>query len=161
MSCKSCGSSCTKVVDSRKLLNGSRRQRVWCRDCDFRWTVWQGERPKPGRAPHARGVGRGNKPPLTPDDVRLVLTSELPAYQLGRQLGRSKEAIAAIRRGVLHRNTCPEIPRWRGQSGPSCHDCKHWARDRCGMGFPDPGEEGPGFAADCSLFEVSQSMRRD
>lgn len=34
---------------------------------------------------------------------------------------------------------------------PSCTNCTHWD-GKCGMGFPDPLEEGPGFAADCSLY---------
>ena len=42
----------------------------------------------------------------------------------------------------------------------SCHDCQHWRGKSCGMGFPDPVEEGPKFAVDCSLYEPSQSMSR-
>jgi hypothetical protein len=155
MCCVSCESMNTKVIESRVCLNGTRRQRVWCRDCEHRWTVWRGEQPSPGRVPYAQGGNGGNKPALSEDDVRLVLTSELSSRQLGRQLGRSKEAIAAIRRGTIHQNTCPEIPRWKVQrGGPSCQDCQHWVGERCGMGFPDPIEEGPGFAADCSLFVI-------
>lgn len=102
------------------------------------------------------------KPPLTEDEVRLVLTSPLSAVKLARQLGRSKECVAAIRRGVLHANTLPEIPRRQtAVRGPSCHGCAHWSDGSCGMGFPDPIEEGPAFAADCSLYEAStQSMSR-
>jgi hypothetical protein len=35
----------------------------------------------------------------------------------------------------------------------SCYRCKLWNGEECRMGFPDPIEEGPGFARDCSLFE--------
>ena len=38
-------------------------------------------------------------------------------------------------------------------SGPSCHSCQHWHEtQRCDLGLPDPLQEGPQFAADCSLF---------
>jgi hypothetical protein len=36
---------------------------------------------------------------------------------------------------------------------PSCHICAHWQSNECGFKFPDPFEEGPGFAADCDLYE--------
>lgn len=153
MSCGKCSSENTKVIESRVCLNGSRRRRVWCRDCGYRWTVWDGERPQPGRVRHARGGNGGNKPPLSEDDVRLILTSRLTAVEIGRQVGRSPQAITAIRRGLIHKNTAPEIPRWRVAGGMLCTDCQHWCGNHCGMGFPDPIEEGPGFAEDCSLYQ--------
>ena len=33
----------------------------------------------------------------------------------------------------------------------SCLECQHW-QSRCGMGFPDPLEEGPKFANECLVF---------
>jgi hypothetical protein len=160
--CPSCSSSHTRVIETRKLNNGGRRRRHHCHVCFHRWTTWACERPPQGRLPNAR-KGYRTKPPLTEDEVRLVLTSPLSSNKLARELGRSKEAIAAIRRGTLHARTLPDLPRRqamrRPSSGPSCHACEHWRNDRCGMGFPDPLEEGPAFAADCSLYEpVSQSM---
>lgn len=42
---------------------------------------------------------------------------------------------------------------------PSCYACEHWRGCECSFKFPDPHEEGPGFAADCDLYEeVSQSI---
>lgn len=162
--CPSCKSSHTRVIETRALKDGGRRRRHHCHVCEHRWTTWIGELPRHGRRPDAR-PGHRTKPPLTEDDVRLVLTSPLSSVKLARQLGRSKETIAAIRRGVLHANTLPELPRRqpmrRPGDGPSCRNCAHWAGDSCGMGFPDPIEEGPAFAADCSLYEPStQSTRR-
>lgn len=158
LNCPSCESSHTRVIETRPLQDGGRRRRHHCHVCEHRWTTWSGEPPKQGRRPGAK-PGRSNKPPLTEDEVRLVLTSPLSSVKLARQLGRSKEAIAAIRRGDIHANTLPELPRRQVQrrpaDGPSCRGCAHWTGDSCGMGFPDPLEEGPAFAADCSLYEPS------
>lgn len=37
-------------------------------------------------------------------------------------------------------------------SDPSCLNCRHWRGEICGFGFPDPIEEGVGFASDCSQY---------
>lgn len=163
--CPCCSSSHTRVIETRALQDGGRRRRHHCHACEHRWTTWIGEPPKQGRRPGAK-PGHRNKPPLSEDEVRLVLTSPLSAVKLARQLGRSKEAVAAIRRGVLHANTLPELPRRQVQrrpgEGPSCRDCDHWSdATACGMGLPDPLKEGPSFAADCSLYEPrTQSTNR-
>jgi hypothetical protein len=158
--CPSCRSSHTRVIETRPVRTGGRRRRHHCHECSHRWTTWVGERPFQGRDPNAR-KGYRSKPPMTEDEVRLVLTSPLSSVKLAREIGRSKEAVAAIRRGTLHARILPELPRRQVQQRPdpsvSCHACEHWEGDRCGMGFPDPLEEGPAFAADCSLYEVSQS----
>lgn len=100
---------------------------------------------------------------LTNDQVRMILERrDLSARSLAEELGRTGEAICQVRRGNSYRDVLPEIPRWgaRKLQGLSCHSCAHW-RNRCEMGFPDPEEEGPGFAADCSFYEPStQSISR-
>jgi transposase-like protein len=44
------------------------------------------------------------------------------------------------------------------RNGPSCTSCNNWRGEEnpspCAMGFPDPVIEGPGFARDCSLYQV-------
>jgi transposase-like protein len=160
--CPSCSSSHTRVIETRPVRNGGRRRRHLCHNCQHRWTTWTGERPPQGRVPNAR-KGLRKKPPMTEDEVRLVLTSPLSSVKLARELGRSKEAVAAIRRGDIHAKVLPELPRRQAMrsSDLSCHTCAHWWRGSCGMGFPDPVENGPAFAADCSLYELrSQSTSR-
>jgi transposase-like protein len=164
MNCPSCSSSHTRVIETRTLHNGGRRRRHHCHFCQHRWTTWLGERPPQGRVPNAR-PGRRTQPPLTEEQVRLVLTSPLSSGKLARELGRSKEAINGIRRGAFHAKTLPELPRRQAKRRAipelSCHACAHWRSSECGMGFPDPIEEGPAFAADCSLYEPStQSINR-
>jgi transposase-like protein len=162
--CPSCSSSHTRVIETRPVRTGGRRRRHLCHNCQHRWTTWAGERPPQGRVPNAC-KGRRTKPPLTEDEVRLVLTSPLSSVKLARELGCSKEAVAAIRRGALHARTLPELPRRqterRADPELSCHACAHWRSSSCGMGFPDPLDEGPAFAADCSLYEPrTQSISR-
>jgi hypothetical protein len=101
------------------------------------------------------------RPPLTPDEVRLILTSSLGSPALAQQLGCSKQAVCAVRRGRSHASVWPELPRRSAASGgPTCLECQHWARGACGLGLPDPIEEGPGFAEDCSLFEAMKKGPR-
>ena len=83
----------------------------------------------------------------------ILERQDLNSVALGRTLGRTAEAIRQVRRGKAYRDVLPDLPRWqRGRlQGPSCYGCTHWANG-CAMGFPDPEEEGPGFARDCSLY---------
>lgn len=157
--CLKCGAR-GRVIESRIALNGTRRQRLHCPACKFRWTVWLGPKPPQGRVPHA--VGRTKlKPLLTEEQIRLVLTSPLSARKLARELNRTPESIFCIRRGQSYRHVAPELPRsLKKTEGPSCYQCLHWSERQCQIGFPDPVLEGPGFAADCNLYEASQSMSR-
>jgi hypothetical protein len=148
--CPSCRSSRTRVTKTSVLLNGSRRRRHRCHVCSYRWSTWCGEKPRIGRAPHAK-TGSRTRPPLTEDEVRLALTSPLSAMKLARELQCSKEAIAAIRRGTTHAKVLPELPR---RQPLSCVSCINWKDASCAMGFPEVLEEGPVFAADCSLYEA-------
>lgn len=162
--CPRCSSDATEVIESRKVSNGSRRRRHKCHICDFRWTTYDG--PPPG---HRGGLSKGQRvarpPELTPDEVRMILLSVESTRTLGRQLGRSAEAIRQVRAGLIHQQVHPTLERTQRtqqltrsptksllSEGPSCHLCQHWA-DRCTFGYPDPIEEGPGFASDCSMYE--------
>ena len=154
-SCPNCGSDRTRVIETDLTRNGSRRRRHACHDCQHRWTDWQGERPPQGRLSHARP---GSRPrlSLTVQQVELVLTSPLSSRALAQQLQRSREAINAIRRGALHAQTLPHLPRRTHRLDQlSCRDCCHWQAGRCQLGFPDPVEEGPGFAVDCNLYATT------
>jgi hypothetical protein len=118
------------VLESTVNKNGSRRRRHACSVCRYRWTTHQGERPHRW----AR---------LTPEGVERI---QATVNQLQAELGCSRKAIVAAL--------------WNSQSepttataAPSCLQCQHWA-DRCGMGFPDPDEEGPAAAQWCSCYRA-------
>lgn len=167
--CQNCCTGETKVVDTRILRNGVRRRRYSCRICNFRWSAWSGEPPAKGRVAGSR-PGLKTKPPLTEDQVRLILTSPLSSGKLAKELGRPTETVAGVRRGAFHKNTLPDMPRRKPvsraphkqdllESESSCMLCKHWDSSKCQMGFPDAVEEGPAFAAECSVYEISASSK--
>lgn len=56
-------------------------------------------------------------------------------------------------RWTTHKGEPPEQKyKKRVVYGPlSCHECQNWTA-KCGMGFPDPLEEGPEFANECLVF---------
>jgi transposase-like protein len=170
--CPDCSSDQTFILESRKIRHGARRRRHACRDCEYRWTVFidsQGEQlddrpplcsPRKYTKPSLRKLSRR--------DVHQILTARLPISTLALELGVSRETIRQVRIGRIYTQMHPELPR-QGQmcrvgisqvvDGPTCLRCLFWRDGECGMGFPDPIEEGPAFAADCSLYEpVSQSI---
>lgn len=103
---------------------------------------------------------------LTPDQVREVLLSfNLSNAEMARQMGStSREAVRQVRQGLSHRNVCPEIPRWhrRRYLAPTaehdCARCQHWRDGACDLEFPDPAEEGLGFAAECCCYSPERSQ---
>lgn len=127
---------------------GVTRRRLHCTNCAYRWTVWGDLQRKPLPA-NARP--RTKKPPLSDDAFRDVLTSlSVNHSEMGRRYGRSHQTIAQIRLGQVQSHRMPDIPRWSARR--TCEQCSHW-RGRCGMGFPDPIDEGITFAQYCNNFE--------
>lgn len=136
------------ILESRVCSNGSRRRRFMCQNCGERWTSHQGDPPG-----HRGGMPAGRRLQsrrLTPDEVRLVLESSTSSVALARELGCSHTAVIAIRVGRTYSHLHPDIP--RRAAGLSCLKCTRWSDSRCTMGLPDPEEEGPTFAAYCSLY---------
>lgn len=87
--------------------------------------------------------------------IKIIRESMDGRRKLAKQYGCSPEMIRQIRHGVVYKDLLPEGFRAPPkQSDPSCERCRYWQADACGMGFPDPAEEGPGFARDCSLYAV-------
>ena len=145
--CPQCSSPNTNVLESRRLLNGSRRRRYQCSLCSHRWSSYEG-RTSP-----------------SPEQIREILLSDESDQAVARQIGRSIAVVRLIRIGEVYSELWPEIPRRRrcGErqlkdrpqpqaQAITCLSCQHWSHDRCSMGFPDPELEGVGFAADCETF---------
>lgn len=137
------------IRESRARADGLMRRRWECRDCGARWTVL-GPDSKPPR--QKRPPGKPH-PRLTLDQVyRALIDRGTSDIALAAELGVSRQAIQQIRIGKTWPTAFPELPRrpqWR-----DCTECRHWERGECGLGFPDPLEEGTRFAADCDLYEV-------
>ena len=131
------------------MIRGGRRRRHQCHACALRWTTWSDAPPLQGK----------EKRSLTLDQILLVLTSPLKPRLLAEMVGRHVKTINSIQRGDLHGEVLPELPRRRkrrvASAGLSCRNCIHWSTAAtCGLGFPDPLEEGLAFAADCSNYQI-------
>lgn len=87
---------------------------------------------------------------LSESQVREILTSPASHSILGKQFGLHRTTISLIRLGKIHRHIAPDIPRW--STDRRCTTCIHWRSDHCGLGFPDPVEEGVAFARECAAF---------
>lgn len=135
------------VVEVRRCSNGSKRRRLECCDCGHRWTHHEGE--PPGRR---GGLRPGQSHPwrrVTEQEVRAILTATGSATEIARRTGRSYPTVLGILTGRLHADVAPGLPR---RISRSCLQCRHWLERSCGLGLPDPQDEGPGFAADCASF---------
>jgi hypothetical protein len=139
------------VLRSRRHSNGSRTRRYQCSDlqCRFRWNVCDGVQPK-----RARVIADG-RAPLTTDQVRVILEQrDLSLSQLSVMFDRSRQAISNVRTGKSYTDVLPDLERWGvGEALRSCLVCHHWRDSECFYGFPDPLEEGPGFARYCDDYQ--------
>ena len=101
---------------------------------------------------------------LTPDEIRTILLSyHLSNQAMAKQLGTcSREAVRSVRMGINYRDVHPEIPRWHRKRAATaehnCKRCQHWQRSECSLGFPDPKEDGLGFAFDCCCYSPDRSQ---
>jgi Predicted transcriptional regulator, consists of a Zn-ribbon and ATP-cone domains len=166
--CPSCSSSRTTTVDSRPITAGGRRRRHHCHICSNRWTIFVDSDgriiPTPPRQKQQTGRGRPSKRRrFTDDQVLLILTSpQRSLNDLTRELGTNHETVRLVRIGMTYLDVHPELPRQR--SGPretpevSCLRCRNWDDGECRIGFPDPIEEGPEFAADCDHFSPRKEL---
>jgi transposase-like protein len=125
------------VRESRPRLDGLVRRRWECSDCGERWTTIGPDRKPPRKRKPRRPVPKK----LTREQVRRALTD--------RQISDVK--LSRVRRGISWAKAFPRLKRrpWK-----DCSECRHWCGGSCGLGFPDPLEEGTSFAGDCDLYEV-------
>jgi len=110
---------------------------------------------------------------LSTEQIRMVLESHLPHLQIAKQLGCSSWTVAMIRYGDRYADVLPDITRWERQPAKrstahpvSCWQCIHVRSftirtnnnkgsrvvPRCGLGLPDPIEDGARFARFCAAF---------
>jgi hypothetical protein len=152
--CEKC-SGRAYVADMRRKKGGDIRRRFCCKDCGHRWTIWNGEKP-PTSVPAVR---------LSDDIIFDILTTKAPQTVLSARHGCSLSTVGKIRRGELHPNVHPEIPRFKDKTKPgrkTCRKCIHYTtveKDPCGLGHVDPIEEGLTFASYCSNFEQTSTQQ--
>jgi hypothetical protein len=147
ITCPDCQGKALVLKTRPSRSSGITRRRLRCTNCSHRWTVWGDLQRKPVPANRPPRV---KKPPLSDDALHDILTSLTISHsEMGRRYGRSHQTIAQIRLGQVQSHRLPEIPRWI--SGHTCEQCLHW-RGFCGMGFPDPMDDGVAFARQCNNF---------
>jgi hypothetical protein len=147
--CPECGDPSSFCITYSRMVRGRRRRRRHCKSCGFLSVDFDGEQVEPPGRPGA--LRRFTREQI----AQIVMLKGHQTQRLtAQQFGCSGEAIRQIWTGQTYSD-------WTGISyrpplrpgEPSCEQCQHWETGRCGMGLPDPEEEGPGFARDCSLFE--------
>jgi DNA-directed RNA polymerase subunit M/transcription elongation factor TFIIS len=153
--CPSCGSADTVALDSRRLSDGLRRRvRRSCRACSTRWTLVVPIK-DPGRACEACHSLSASvlESRVTKGDRRRVRQK---CRDCGHRwtvwiLADGSVSNAAQRQSTQRpRLTCLDCDRWQGETAD--HPC--WFR------FPDPIEEGIGFAADCLQFRQREELQQ-
>lgn len=145
--CAECQSP-ARVLRSHTNRDGTRTRRYECHGCQRRWTIWDEGRKR--MRPEQCG-----RPVLSDDQLLELLTTrrEVPAKRLAAEWGCSPFPILQARKGLAYTNRLPDIPRpGLAPAAIDCRRCIHWEDDACLLGFPEPQEEGPGFAADCAAF---------
>jgi hypothetical protein len=133
-----------------RMHRGERYRRFSCPECGRRETRLGDNADQP--LPQFRSMTNRRFDAATVDAIRR---SPDGRRTLAKRYGCSQEMIRSIRAGIAYRDMLPEGFRSPpGPGDPSCERCRFWDAESCSMGFPDPAEEGLGFARDCSLFEV-------
>jgi hypothetical protein len=137
------------VRESRPRLDGLVCRRWQCNDCGERWTTIGPDRKPPRKR---RKPGKPAPQKLTRAQVKRALTDrQISDVKLSRELGVSRQAISQVRRGI---SWAKAFPRLKRRPWLNCSTCRHWCGGGCGLGFPDPLDEGTSFANDCDLYEV-------
>lgn len=79
---------------------------------------------------------------------------------LAKKYNCSRSAIGKIRRGELHADILPDIPRRiEVKYRRSCVKCLYFSGKRCSLGWPDPEMDGPVAAAKyCEDYKKKKSV---
>lgn len=144
MHCQQCSSPDCKVVESRLLIDGTRRRRWQCRHCEARWTTHaQDAGPaKLRRKPKPRLHGSRT---LTDAQAADIMLSDVPIRELARVYDMTHQAITLIRAGRVYRDVYAAL----GLQSLGCQSCKFWD-SKCSFGFPEAGGT---FSQECTLYE--------
>jgi len=149
--CPKCGASAFVTVSSG-LVRGKRYRRRHCKACGHRASDVDG---KPPTQRNGNPGSRAKDRKFNAEQIAgiLALKGTMTQRAIGQMFGCSGETIRQIFAGMLYQDLLPGNYRPPPKPGdPSCEHCRFWEVEQCGIGFPDPIEEGPGFARDCSLF---------
>lgn len=144
MQCQECRSSACKVIESRLLLDGTRRRRWHCFDCANRWTT-HGQDAGPAKARRKPKPRLHGSRTLTNAQAAEIMLSDLPIRELARVYDMTHQAITLIRAGRVYRDVYASL----GLERHGCQSCKFWDT-KCTFGFPEAGGT---FSNECTLYE--------
>jgi hypothetical protein len=151
--CPECGAEKAFSTITSRMIKGQRYRQKQCRVCGYRTSEHGGEPVAPGRAVNRGSRAKDRKFNAEQIAEILALKGTMTQRAIGQMFGCSGETIRQIFAGMLYQDLAPGSYRPPPKPGePSCEHCRFWEVEHCGIGFPDPLEEGPGFARDCSLF---------
>lgn len=129
VACPACGETARAVLESRRLTDRVRR-RCSCAACGERYTTLE----------------------LRQDQI-TAQANRASAARARRLLSRFQaleQATATLRQLLDAEPSASDAPDLQALDA-TCEDCRHWS-GRCGLGFPDPAEEGVAFAQECASF---------
>ena len=144
MSCPNCGDTTSTFVDRTYRVSDGVMRCMTCCACRHQWKELNGEiRTSAPRTPR-----------LNDDAIRDIIESRSVGHgTMARKYRKSREVIRHIRYGWSYVDACPGLERWNpGLAKANCSRCLNWRRDHCAFEFPDPLEEGMGFARECLQF---------
>ena len=150
--CPKCGGVMATIRS--RIVAAKRYRRFECRYCGHRISLGGDNADQ-----QIDRYSRDPRPTRRFDAATIKAIRESPdgRRKLAKQYGCSETMIRDIVSGKSYKDLLPEGFRAPpGPDDPSCERCGYWQADACGMGFPDPAEEGPGFARDCSIFVGNQ-----
>lgn len=147
--CPECRSMETTTIRSMPTQYG-RRQRIECKNCNYRWTNVIGTK----LSPKAQKRRDGER--LSMNDIRLILISSGSSRHVGQILKVFHGVVDDVRMGRIHADKLPELPRWNKETPKlSCLNCRFWdlgCIPPCRLGWPDPIEIGPKYANECGDY---------
>lgn len=144
------------MMETRVRSDNAVRRRRTCASCGHRWSTLEriyAKLPHPQKGKPVPRLDPYRKRKLTSEQVLAIYHADLAQttlLELANRHGVTRETVRQIRAGETHRKLLAN-----SDGLHLCSNCIHWARSSyCTMGFPDPEEEGPTFAAECSLYEA-------
>ena len=150
--CPKCG-GVMATINSR-IVAAKRYRRFECRSCGHRLSLG-GDNADQQIDRYSRDLSATRR--FDAATIKAIRESTDGRRVLAKQYGCSQTMIRDIVAGRSYKDLLPEGFRAPpGPGAPSCEQCRYWKAEACGMGFPDPVEEGPAFARDCSLYAVEE-----
>lgn len=168
--CSKCNSTKVIVIASRKQYERDPpviHRRFECKECGYRFSRKDLAVLGAMKCPKERTWAQ-----LSEAQVVAALTCTTPTKTLAAAWGVPYKTVERVRRREIYAWIQPHLPKWTApartkppeRSRPEavhkrkqrrwCTQCAHWDSDlgRCGLGWPDPLDDGIAYATECDDF---------